>query len=98
MLGRLDVKQSWTVDKYDVPSGDLEFWARRRGMMPETANQNPQGFKRRHGIARLALWCVVVATCFAILIGFTLYSPTQSGKTAQGNPPAAAGAARDSSR
>ncbi len=28
------MEQSWTFDKYDMPSGDLEFWAIRRGMVP----------------------------------------------------------------
>ena len=38
------MEQSWTVDKYDVPSGDLEFWATRRGKMPVAANQNDHDF------------------------------------------------------
>ena len=67
------MKQSWTVDKYDVPSGDLEFWATRRGIMPEAANQNLPGFKRGPGIVRR----VVVVACFAILIGFAVHGLTQ---------------------
>ena len=27
------MEQAWTVDKYDIPRGDLEFWATRRGML-----------------------------------------------------------------
>ena len=31
------MEQAWTVDKYDVPRGDLEFWATRRGILEESA-------------------------------------------------------------
>ena len=72
MPGRLNVKQSWTVDKYDVPSGDLEFWATRRGIMPEAANQNLRDSKRGPGIVRR----VAVAASLAILIGFALHGLT----------------------
>ncbi len=38
------MEQRWTVDRYDVPSGDLEFWALRRGKVPYAANQNDRGY------------------------------------------------------
>ena len=38
------MEQRWTVDRYDVPSGDLEFWALRRGKVTYAANQNDRGY------------------------------------------------------
>ncbi len=38
------MEQSWTLDN-DLPSGDLEFWAMRRGLLPE----------RQSGVTRLRL-------------------------------------------
>ncbi len=34
----VEVEQAWTMDKYDVPQGDLEFWAMRRGIEPAGRN------------------------------------------------------------
>jgi len=34
------MEQAWTVDKYDIPRGDLEFWATRRGILKQSANRN----------------------------------------------------------
>ncbi len=56
------MEQSWTFDRYDVPSGDLEFWAIRRGTFPRA---EPQGRRRqilmRTGVAVLAAVAVGVA-------------------------------------
>jgi hypothetical protein len=35
--GKVEMEQVWTVDKHDVPRGDLEFWATRRGILGESA-------------------------------------------------------------
>jgi hypothetical protein len=65
------MEQSWTVDKYDVPSGDLEFWATRRGKMPAVANQNDRDFvpvgRRKRVLLRGGL-----AVLAAVLIGVVL--------------------------
>lgn len=68
------MEQSWTVDKYDVPSGDLEFWAWRRGLISATrpgrkASKSSGGFfaKVLPGRLGVAAWLAV-----AVLIAFNL--------------------------
>jgi hypothetical protein len=65
------MEQRWTVDRYDVPSGDLEFWATRTGKMPEAANQNDcryvPGCRRRQTMMRISL-----AVAVAAAVGFAL--------------------------
>ena len=36
------MEQAWTVDKYDIPRGDLEFWATRRGILKQSATRNAE--------------------------------------------------------
>lgn len=61
------MEQRWTSDRFDVPSGDLELWAMRRGKIACPANQNEPGAGRRRktivgtGIAVLALVAMGVA-------------------------------------
>ncbi len=56
------MEQSWTVDRYDVPSGDLEFWAIRRGKIPQAGNQSRRKqMLIRTGVAVLAAVAVGVA-------------------------------------
>ena len=65
------MEQRWTVDRYDVPSGDLEFWAMRRGKVPHAANQNSTGYvpvsRRRQIMMRVG-----VAMAVAAAVGFAL--------------------------
>ena len=65
------MEQRWTVDKYDVPSGDLEFWATRTGKMPAAANQNDCRYvpasRRRQIMMRVSL-----AVAVAAAVGFAL--------------------------
>ena len=65
------MEQRWTVDRYDVPSGDLEFWAMRRGKVPHAANQNDCRYVpacRRRQI----LMGVGVAVAVAAAVGYVL--------------------------
>ncbi|MCX7303261.1 MAG: hypothetical protein NTV73_02825 [Hyphomicrobiales bacterium] len=63
------MEQRWTVDGYDMPSGDLEFWAIRRGTVAQPANQNMKGaaagrgrqFLMRSGFAVLVAVAVGIA-------------------------------------
>lgn len=59
------MEQRWTVDRYDVPSGDLEFWALRRGKVPSAANQNDCRYvpacRRRQIMMRASLAVAVAA-------------------------------------
>lgn len=52
------MEQAWTVDKYDVPRGDLEFWATRRGML-----EGPAG---RCACSVAASWRTMIARLTAI--------------------------------
>ena len=65
------MEQRWTVDRYDVPSGDLEFWATRTGKMPSAANQNDCRYvpacRRRQIMMRVSL-----AVAVAAAVGFAL--------------------------
>ena len=65
------MEQRWTVDKYDVPSGDLEFWATRLGKMPAAANQNDCRYvpacRRRQIMMRVGF-----AVAVAAAVGFAL--------------------------
>jgi hypothetical protein len=65
------MEQRWTVDRYDVPSGDLEFWAMRRGKVPHAANQNDCRYvpacRRRQIMTRVGL-----AVAVAAVVGFAL--------------------------
>lgn len=64
------MEQRWTVDGYDMPSGDLEFWAIRRGNVPLAANQNAKGATAGRG--RQFLMRSGVAVLFAIAVGIAL--------------------------
>ena len=65
------MEQRWTVDRYDEPSGDLEFWALRRGKVPSAANQNDCQYvpacRRRQIMVRVGL-----AVAVAAAVGFAL--------------------------
>jgi hypothetical protein len=65
------MEQRWTVDRYDVPSGDLEFWALRRGKVPAAANQNDCRYiptcRRRQIMMRVG-----IAVAVAAAVGFAL--------------------------
>ena len=64
-MGRIGMEQRWTVDRYDVPSGDLEFWAMRRGKFPAAANQNDCRYipacRRRQMMMRVSMAVAVAA-------------------------------------
>lgn len=64
------MEQRWTVDGYDMPSGDLEFWAIRRGNVPLAANQNKKGAAAGRG--RQFLMRSGVAVLVAIAVGIAL--------------------------
>ncbi|HEY6631704.1 MAG TPA: hypothetical protein VIZ90_09650 [Rhizobiaceae bacterium] len=59
------MEQRWTVDRYDVPSGDPEFWALRHGMAQRAANQNDSRYvpacRRRQVATRIGLAMAVAA-------------------------------------
>jgi hypothetical protein len=62
------MEQRWTVDRNDVPSGDLEFWALRRGKVPHAVNQNDRGYVPTRG-------CIMrtgVAVLIAVALGVAL--------------------------
>lgn len=65
------MEQRWTVDRYDVPSGDLEFWALRRGKAPHAANQNDCRYvpacRRRQIATRIG-----IAVAVAAVVGLAL--------------------------
>lgn len=60
------MEQRWTIDRYDVPSGDLEFWATRTGKLPAAANQNDCRYvpacRRRQIMMRVGVAVAVAAT------------------------------------
>jgi len=65
------MEQRWTVDRDDVPSGDLEFWALRHGKVQHAANQNDSRYVpacRRRQIATR----VGVAMAVAAMVGLAL--------------------------
>ena len=64
------MEQAWTVDKYDVPRGDLVFWATRRGMLGSADAGAPSvAVSWRTTIARLTLiGCASLATAMALLV------------------------------
>ncbi len=62
------MEQRWTVDRYDMPSGDLEFWAMRRGKVPRAANQND-----RDAVARRKMYVRTgLAVLAAVAVGIAL--------------------------
>ena len=64
------MEQAWTFDKYDVPRGDLEFWATRRGILDGPASRRARSVAvgRRTTIARVTLiGCASLATGVALL-------------------------------
>lgn len=61
------MEQSWTVDRYDVPVGDLEFWAIRRGKLPQAANRNERG--RRGRLLTHAGIALIVAVAVGMALG-----------------------------
>ena len=65
------MEQRWTVDTDDVPSGDLEFWATRRGKMPAAANQNDCRYvpacRRRQIMMRVSAAMAVAAVVGIVL-------------------------------
>lgn len=64
------MEQSWTVDRYDVPVGDLEFWAIRRGKLPLAANGNRR-ISQNSRRARI-LTHAGIALLVAVAIGMAL--------------------------
>jgi hypothetical protein len=64
------VEQRWTVDGYDMPSGDLEFWAIRRGNIPQPANQNLKGVAAGRG--KKVLMGSGFAALMAVAVGIVL--------------------------
>lgn len=65
------MEQRWTVDRYDVPSGDMEFWALRRGKVPNAANQNDCSYVRP-GRRRQIATRIGIAVAVAAVVGFAL--------------------------
>jgi hypothetical protein len=65
------MEQRWTVDRYDVPSGDLEFWAMRRGKVPHAANQNDRGYMPARRCRQMAMR-TGVAVLVAVAVGVAL--------------------------
>jgi hypothetical protein len=62
------MEQRWTVDRNDVPSGDLEFWALRRGKVPHAVNQNDRSYvPTRHCVMRTG-----IAVLIAVALGVAL--------------------------
>lgn len=59
------MEQRWTNDRFDSPSGDLEFWAIRHGIRsPANQNVRPEASRNRvvkTGLAVLALVAMGVA-------------------------------------
>jgi len=64
------MEQRWTVDGYDMPSGDLEFWAIRRGNVPQPANPNKKGAAAGRG--RQLLMRSGFAVLVAVAVGIAL--------------------------
>ncbi|MDQ2706100.1 MAG: hypothetical protein M3Y43_13120 [Pseudomonadota bacterium] len=62
------MEQRWTIDRYDEPSGDLEFWALRRGKVPHAVNQNERG----HVPTRRCMMRTGVAVLVAVALGVAL--------------------------
>jgi hypothetical protein len=62
------MEQRWTVDRNDVPSGDLEFWALRRGKAPHAVNQNNHGYVP----TRSCVMRTGVAVLIAVAVGVAL--------------------------
>lgn len=65
------MEQKWTDERHDVPEGDLEFWARRRGDYPPAGNPNDRPVPDRRG-ARPGLRLVAAVTWFAIVLGLAV--------------------------
>jgi hypothetical protein len=65
-----DMEQRWTVDRYDVPSGDLEFWALRRGKVSH-ANQNDRSYVHARR-CRQMMMRAGVAVLVAVAVGVAL--------------------------
>jgi hypothetical protein len=65
------MEQRWPVDRYDVPSGDLEFWAMRHGKVPYAANQNDRGYVPVHR-CRQMMMRTGVAVLVAVAVGVVL--------------------------
>lgn len=65
------MEQRWTVDRYDVPSGDLEFWALRRGKVPLAANQNNSSYVHARRCRQVAVR-TGVAVLVAVAVGIAL--------------------------
>jgi hypothetical protein len=59
------MEQRWTVDRYDMPSGDLEFWAMRRGKIPHAVNRDDG--KRGRMMMRVSLAAAVAVAMSALL-------------------------------
>ena len=65
------MEQRWTVDRYDVPSGDLEFWALRRGKVSQAANQNDRGYVHARRCRQIMVR-TGVAVLVAVAVGVAL--------------------------
>jgi len=64
------MEQRWTVDGYDMPSGDLEFWAIRRGNVAQPASPNMKGAAGDRG--RQLLMRSGFAVLVAVAVGIAL--------------------------
>ena len=73
--GIFEMEQSWTVDKYDVPSGDLEFWARRRGLISDAGPRRNASKSLGGSVTSKALpgrFAVAAWLAVAVLIAYNM--------------------------
>ena len=64
------MEQRWTVDRYDVPSGDLEFWAMRRGKVPHAVE--PERLRLRASLPAAIMMRIGLAVLVAVAVGIAL--------------------------
>lgn len=83
------MEQAWTDDRYEVPNGDMEFWAQRRGKVPVAANSNvpPQPAVPLATGAELALVRIAVIAWLSIVLGFAMQGIVLAGKLSVGDRP-----------
>ncbi len=83
------MEQSWPVEKFDPPRGDLEFWAQKRGALPEAANENnkPEEPKPPSSGAATALRRIALIAWLSIVLGFAMQALVLVGKLSVGNNP-----------
>ncbi len=83
------MEQAWTDDRYEVPNGDLEFWAKRRGKVPVAANSNvpPQPLAPQPTSAEIALVRMAMVAWLSIVLGFAMQGIVLAGKLSVGSRP-----------